>query len=166
MTNAAHSRPCLSALLSHFADSAKVGAPNWFWQGNSAAFASMSAYGRCQDGIGYGCCLPGRTHVVDPYQVRTGQDGGGDGCQRRISPAPDRHVHSLIERQTEFCPETPCGRRPRAAAVPGCSTLRDPQATSNSGRRLCQSRIPGREQSAPARFPPPVLAAAAAATPA
>ena len=40
-----------------------------------------------------------RTHVVDPHQVRTGQDGRSDGSQRGILPASNRRIHSLIERR-------------------------------------------------------------------
>ena len=67
--------------------------------GGDLAKVSFNHVGRCQDGVGYRGCLTARTHVVNPYQVRTGQDGGGDGCQRGISPAIHRDIHSLIERR-------------------------------------------------------------------
>ena len=41
---------------------------------------------RCQHGVGYRCCLPGWAHVVDPHQMRTGQDGRGDRRKRAHFP--------------------------------------------------------------------------------
>ena len=37
---------------------------------------------RGQDGVGYVGRFAGRAHVVNPYQVRTSQDGRGDRSQR------------------------------------------------------------------------------------
>src|ERR1700733_2311827 len=61
---------------------------------------------RGQDGVGYGGGFSGRAYVVNPYQMGSGQYGGGCGCQRGVSPAPDRHIHAFVERGQGFAQKT------------------------------------------------------------
>jgi hypothetical protein len=71
--------------------------PLWFPRARISTEGPASGVGsRCQNGIGYGRRLPGGTYVMNPHQVRTGQYGGGDGCQGRTSPASHRRVDSVI----------------------------------------------------------------------